>query len=234
MIKVRGSDPETVDLRDLGDKVYYGQEKVFSESQYSRSADLKRELQKGRLTVIERREEASADFKIPVHQSAPKETVVKEVVVKEVKTSDPLMELLLKKMSDLETGLKNKQEVKQEVKQEPKSEISNDLLNQILLAIKSAPVPTVATQDSGLDAIKGHLEKLSSKIEDLSLSSSENTSGKNKEITQEAIDKRMDEVYVPNVTVHDSNTNVNLEVRVINKEESMTDILAKLKKLKNG
>ena len=230
MIKVRGSDPETVDLRDLGDKVYYGQEKVFSESQYSRSVDLKRELQKGRLTVIERREEASADFKIPVHQSAPKETVVKEVVVKEVKTSDPLIELLLKKVSDLETGLKNKQEVKQE----PKSEISNDILNQILLAIKSAPVSTVATQDSGLDAIKGHLEKLSSKIEDLSLSSSESTSGKNKEITQEAIDKRMDEVYIPNVTVHDSNTNVNLEVRVINKEESMADILAKLKKLKNG
>lgn len=216
MIKIRGSDPETVDLHDLNDRVYYGQEKIFSESQYSRSHDLKREIQKGRLTLIERREENSADFKIPDSANIPKQVeIIREVpAVKENSTES--FDLLFKKITDLEDQLK--------VKEEVKPDTSQDLLNKILLAIKAAP-------DKQMGDIKNHLEKLSSKIEDLSTGV---PVVKNKEITEDAINKRMEEIYIPSITVQDSNNNVNLEVRVVSQKDDMGDTLSKLKKLKNG
>lgn len=221
MIKIRGSDPETVDLPDLNDRVYYCQEKTFSEAQYTRSQDLKREIQKGRLILIERREENSAEFKIPDSINIPKQIeVVREVPVKENPSES--LDLLLKKITDLE--------VKLNAKEEAKPDISQDLLNQILLAIKSVPPPVVP--DTQMGDIKTHLEKLSSKIESLSGVAAPIT--KNKEITEEAVNKRMDEIYIPNITVQDSQNNLNLEVRVVSQNDSMGDTLIKLKKLKNG
>ncbi len=222
MIKIRGSDPETVSLPDLNDRVYYGQEKTFSEAQYSRSQDLKRELQKGRLTLIERREENSAEFKVPDSIDIPKQVeVIREVSVVKESSTDSL-DLLLKKITALEEQLKAKESVK--------PDISQDLLNQILLAIKSAP--SLVAPDNQIGDIKDHLEKLSSKIE--FLSSGVAPIVKNKEITEEAINKRMEEIYVPNIMVHDSQNNVNLEVRVVSQSDNMSDTLGKLKKLKNG
>lgn len=222
MIKVRGSDPETVDLPDLNDRVYYGQEKLYSEAQYSRSQDLKKEIQKGRLTLIERREDVSADFKVPDYSNVPKQVIQSPVEEPQVKEDySNKLELLLKKVADLENELKEKKESKQDNSQE--------LLNQILLAIKSSPTPSPqATPDQMVD-IKDHLLKLSSKIEGIS---SGDPVSKNKEITEEAINKRMEEIYVPSITVQDSQNNVNLEVRVVSQKDNMSDTLDKLKKLK--
>ena len=52
MILVLGNSAKRIELRDLGDTVYYKQQKSFNDSDYARSNDLKREINAGRLIVL--------------------------------------------------------------------------------------------------------------------------------------------------------------------------------------
>lgn len=54
MIRVIGNSHERVPILDLKDVVYYKQTKEYTDQEYSYSKDLKREIQGGRLIVLER------------------------------------------------------------------------------------------------------------------------------------------------------------------------------------
>lgn len=68
MVRVMGNSPERVELEDLHDVVYYKQLKEFSTQQLEISKDLKRELQKGRLIVIEQKEVSQGSGEVSPHQ----------------------------------------------------------------------------------------------------------------------------------------------------------------------
>lgn len=224
MLKVRGADPETVDLPDLNDRVYYGQEKIFSEAQYSRSQDLKRELKKGRLFITHRGEETFADYNIPgdVLLGSPQPTAqITQSNNEELKNLfNEKFEHLNNKIANLESGVTNQKPV--EVKTQ---EVSSTLVEQLLAAIQSS---SKNNSDAQMAEIKNHLLQLSEKMGNLSAA----PVSKNQEITDENIEKRMQEVYVPSVTVQDTKNNVNLDIRVMENKDSVQDSLAKLKKLK--
>ena len=229
MVKVRGADPETINLPDINDRVYYGQEKIFSESQYARSQDLKREIKKGRLLLVERQEETFADFKIPESANVPQPPapiIITQQDPKEdnagaLKDLHGKMDTLFNKVEELQTGLKNQKP--EEVKSQ---EINPNLIEQLLAAIQDASSKN--NSDSHMGEIKSRLENLSEKLGNLSTASP----SKNQEITDENIAKRMEEIYVPSVTVEDTKNNVNLEIRVVDQKDSVQDSLDKLRKLK--
>ena len=52
MITVLGSSHEKVELKDLGDTIYYHQKKTYTDQQFESSRDLRREISSGRLTKL--------------------------------------------------------------------------------------------------------------------------------------------------------------------------------------
>jgi len=56
MVRILGNSPERVELKDLNDIVYYRQLKEYTDQQYESSKDLKREIQKGSVIKIDKKE----------------------------------------------------------------------------------------------------------------------------------------------------------------------------------
>jgi hypothetical protein len=54
MVRVLGNSPERIKINDLGDVLYYRQQKDYTDQEYETSKDLQREIRNGRVTVIER------------------------------------------------------------------------------------------------------------------------------------------------------------------------------------
>ena len=53
MVRILGNSSERVEVKDLNDIIYYRQLKEYTDQEYERSKDLKREIQKGRLVKTE-------------------------------------------------------------------------------------------------------------------------------------------------------------------------------------
>lgn len=53
MVRILGNSSERVEVKDLNDIIYYRQLKEYTDQEYERSKDLKREIQNGRLAKIE-------------------------------------------------------------------------------------------------------------------------------------------------------------------------------------
>ena len=54
MVRVLGNSPERIIIADLGDVIYYKQEKEYTDQQYSSSRDLQRAIRRGNLSVLEK------------------------------------------------------------------------------------------------------------------------------------------------------------------------------------
>jgi len=54
MVRVLGSSFERIMIRDLGDIIYYRQEKDYTDQQFESSKDLQREISKGRVTLLKK------------------------------------------------------------------------------------------------------------------------------------------------------------------------------------
>jgi len=53
MVRVLGNSAERIEIKDLGEFIYYHQIKDFTDQQYEKSKDLKNEINKGRVAKIE-------------------------------------------------------------------------------------------------------------------------------------------------------------------------------------
>lgn len=62
-----GNSPERVELTDLNDVIYYKQLKEYSDQQYENSKDLRRELSKGRIIMIEQSNVSQGSGEIEGH-----------------------------------------------------------------------------------------------------------------------------------------------------------------------
>ncbi len=54
MVRVLGNSAERVKIPDLNDVIYYRQQKEYTDQEYEDSRDLKKEIGKGRITLLER------------------------------------------------------------------------------------------------------------------------------------------------------------------------------------
>lgn len=229
MIKIIGNSPRKVELRDLNDNVYYKQQKIFSDAEYNRSKDLQKEIKKGSLTILYQNDERDADFGVPGTidiQDQPRE--------RKAPSSPEETSTILKKINDLETSLKNL----------PDRAPSNSTLVALSEKVKTLENELEKAKNQGPSVdLTEQFKKLEEKIEKSSNSEDifkrletileKIPSGYSVGSREKREETNPDEVYVPKVSVEDANTHIKLDVRAIEKSDSVSDSLKKLKELKN-
>jgi len=225
MYYVIGNSPKKVELKDLNDCIYYKQQKVYTDSQFERSVDLKRAIDRKILVVLKKSEDklgsfdahaaiVSSDIKIPEPIPLPKE--------------DSKIEVLLNKVQELEKSLKDK----------PSSQ-DNTLLLAILDRLERLEKnPTAVDISTIQEALKG----LEAKIQNNKDNKSDDILNKLEGIiTRSGMsissipedNRRVEDIYVPNITVEDAKSHIKLEVRKIDTGDSVSESLRKLKELKS-
>ena len=218
MYYVIGNSPKKVDLKDLNDCIYYKQQKVYTDEQFNRSVDLQRAVERKLLVVLKKSEDKTGSFDI--HTS---------VIPSEVKivdqSSSPKIDLLLDRIKTLEESIRNK-------------EVSGntDAFSVILdrlekLERNPSSVDTTAIQDM--------LKTIESKIQDNrsdgildKLESILNKAPGSTSVVKEEENRRVEDVYVPNIRVEDANSHINLQVRTVDTGDSVSDALSKLREIK--
>lgn len=218
MYIIIGNSPRKVELKDLGDCVYYKQQKIYTDSQYESSEDLKKAIERKDLLVLKKVEENK--------DSSIKENVVDVFLDSTKYPSKDIsnkIDLLLEKMYKLEECVKQGAS--------PNNDLFFDIINRIEKIEKN-----LTNVDSGTfkeSIVKENEEKLN--IEDVTkkiidrLETLLNSKIERKEEKREIAE----DVYVPNIVVEDANSNIKLEVRAVENSDNITESLRKLKELKS-
>lgn len=223
MYLVIGNTPQRVELKDLGDCIYYKQQKVFSEAQYSRSQDLQNEIRKGSLTILKRTEEKGGSFELPsVTFSQPKPDNV----------DSSKLDVLLERIQSLESAIKTNSSAPKEAQQDIIG-ILTDKIARLESGLSGV------SSEQGLTVLSDAIKKLEERID--KGSSNDEIFKKLEDLinrapvgsAQSVVETRPEDVYVPTVTVEDANTHIKLNVRSIESGDNVSDALKKLKEMKN-
>jgi len=223
MFYVIGNSPKKVELKDLNDCVYYKQQKVYTDSQYESSVDLKRAIERKILIVLKKSEDTTGSFDINT-SIIPSETKTPEP------GSSPEVKVLLEKIRDLESVIKSQSNLSS-----PSSQ-NNDALAVILDRLEKLEKNPASIDLSVIqEALKNIESRMQSNKSDGLLEKLEgiiNRSG-GKSVSIQEDNRRVEDVYIPNIRVEDANSHIKLEVRTIDSGDSVSDSLRKLKELKS-
>lgn len=247
MYLVIGNSPKKVELKDLKDCVYYKQQKVYSDDQYRKSSDLQNAIKRNNLIVLKQSEDKNASFDIPTI-GVPSEIEIKnsssekydmDELLERIRSSSPdiqKFDQLIDRIQNLEKALQKK---------EGKLEISTNenlfekLLERLDKLEKNSSSNNVS-DNSSLELIQESLKNLEAKIHKKSkgddiLEKLEDIISRSGTgiISKEEENRRVEDIYVPNITVEDANSHINLEVRTVEKSDNVNDSLKKLKELKS-
>jgi hypothetical protein len=230
MLQVIGNTPQRVELKDLGDYVYYKQQKVFTDAQYNRSQDLQREIQKGSLTILKRTEEKNGSFELPsviptAVPAAPAPTKPDGI------DSSSKLDVLLERIQGLESAIHSKST----------AQLPADLQSDIIREL-TEKITRLESGDRGFSDLLDSVRRLEERIDKGSagdeilqklegILSRAPTVVSSQERPRE--ETRPEDVYVPSITVEDGNTHIKLNVRSIESGDSVSDSLRKLKELKS-
>lgn len=241
MIKVIGNSPQKITIPDLQEVIYYKQVKIFSEDEYKGSKDLQKKIQQGLLTIVDESQEQRSTYIPP--------TSVRVITSSQERKNNDV-EDLMSYVKSLESKLDNLQQASPPP--ESKS-VDNDKLDLLLNKIyelekklgEKQPSSEATTQpaqpqdnSSIMQAISNLEKKINSNVEANALiqkleklvSSVGSGGGSNFQDTEPT---RPEDIYVPNVTVEDGNSHINLKVRSVEKSDNINDALKALKKLKS-
>lgn len=220
MITVRGEDPETVQLADLNDFIYYKQVKTFSEEEYKKSNSLQRAISKGSVIVLKRVDEKFSGYETPQNLGV-------SLSNKDNTDINPLIELL--KSIESKIGSTSSQT----------NSVSLDVLIQKIEALENRlQTPVSADNSTLLDTIHKLEEKVNQttnnpafqRLEDLLAKISGSVYKGTSEKESEPVVP--DEVYVPNIKVEDGNSHINLKVRTVESSNDVNSASEALKRLK--
>lgn len=227
MIKVKGADFKTVLLTDIGDRVYYGQEKIFSDAQYTASKELKKSIESGKIIVLDNSPEINAGFIAPSQST--------QLPTKEIRQDpDPALALVLEMVNTLTNKIG---------------------LIESKVANTTVSTPAVIT-DTNTDVVLGAVAQLQKKMEQMeeSLSRTPSISSSIQESMNEVVTQVkgliasgpgvtsqkslgnstiVEEVFIPSskIVVEDMTNHVKLETKSLGQGNSMTNALTKLSKL---
>jgi hypothetical protein len=207
MIRVRSEDPEKITFPELSDCIHYKQEKTFSDEEYNKAGSLQRAVTRGKIVILDRQSEKSANFNTPVSVKSAEENRPPQdlsVLFEYLKSLESKIDLL--KMSDGSTVL------------------VDQLLQKIESLEKKLQV-TVPQEDSGIKETAKKLEELLNKMS--------NISGKSDSEKKELVSQVPEAIYVPNVKVEDGNSHINLKMRTVEKSDDLSNAAEALRKLKN-
>lgn len=223
MILVTGNDPQRVELPDIGDVVYYRQQKFFSDAQCAKSNDLKRALKSGKLSVLQRYGNVDQEFVLPDTASGKSPT-------KESSKFD----LLLDKLNAMEKSLASGQ---------PATHADGAVVDVLMDRIAKMEQRITDLSKGGgdtslVEAVRQLAERVETSTKDTaildrleSILERAGTSGSGAAAREPT---RPEEVYVPSVSVEDGNTHIKLDVRALETPAGDLDAsLAALKKLKS-
>jgi hypothetical protein len=222
MITIRGEDPETIQLPELKDFIYYKQVKTFSEEEYKKSNSLQRAISKGSVIVLKRIDEKFSNFEVPPGLSGIS-------LNKDSSDLNPLIDLLKNLESKIDQS------------SAPNNNIAVELLIQKIDAIEQRLQGSVSSDNSTLlDTIHKLEEKVNQttnnpafqKLEEIlaKLSGISSKISSDKDTTPEI----PEEVYVPNIKVEDGNSHINLKVRTVEKSDDVNSAAAALRKIKKS
>ncbi len=226
MILVIGNTPKRVELKDLDDSVYYKQQKVFSEAEYAKSSDLKRELKKGALTILKRVAEKNGSFDLPDAIPFSNETVPRRAA------SD---------VSDMGTVLERIDALEKSLTEKGAPPTQDGILSEIAAKIVNLEKKLSERPAEDASGVTNAIKRLEEKIEGNQKSNdvvdrlesllSQIQAGRQYSTREEGVEST-DEVYVPNVSVEDVNSQIKLDVRTVEKSDTINDSLRKLRELK--
>lgn len=227
MVKVIGAVAEIVPLPDLNDRVFYQQEKSFSEVEYNKSRDLQREIKRGRLRVLSREDEKFSDYSTP----SPTEIEIKQNIKKDQDQ---------KESQELIAHIQN---LERKISEKPQQQVSEDNSLIFKLLEKIDQLENKLSQVTNTDSSKltEVLEKLENKIStqenDALIKRLENIisnapdSTKSKQIQNNISSD--DEIYVPSIQVEDGSSHIKLKTRTIEKSSNVDAAAEALRKLRN-
>jgi hypothetical protein len=222
MIKVKGTSYRTIDIPELGDRVYFGQEKIFSDAQYASAPSLKKSIETGNLFLIEHSPEVSSGFIAPVMQVVPVTTPVPAIVIVDP-PKDQSFDAIIQVVSDLKDHIVSLTD-KVNTAEASKSTTSDQVLQD--LTAKMASIEDKLTSSPDLSkTIKDSFSTLQKQVNGLV------ASGPN--LTQRILDNSpQGEIYVPSsIKVDDMANNVKLETKNLGQGNAMNQALANLKAL---
>jgi hypothetical protein len=228
MLHVIGNTPQRVELKDLGDYVYYKQQKVFTDAQYNRSQDLQREIQKGSLTILKRTEEKNGSFELP--SVIPTAVPVAPTKPDGIDSSSKL-DVLLERIQGLESAIHSKST----------AQLPADLQSDIIREL-TEKITRLESGDRGFSELLDSVRRLEERIDkgsagDEILQKLEGILSRAPTVVSSQDrpreETRPEDVYVPSITVEDGNTHIKLNVRSIESGDSVSDSLRKLKELKS-
>lgn len=251
MYLVIGNSPKKVELKDLKDCVYYKQQKVYSDDQYRKSPDLQDAIKRKNLIVLKQLEDKNASFDIPTIGTPTKIEINNsssdrynmDELLERIRSSSPdiqKFDQLMERIQNLEKALQKKGI---ETDKSFDGSLIEKLLNRLEKLENSFSSSSNNVVDStALDAIQESLKSLEAKIHEKSkgddiLEKLEGIIIRSGTVSvqekAEEEERRIEDIYVPNITVEDGNSHINLEVRTVEKSDNVNDSLKKLKELKS-
>jgi hypothetical protein len=226
MYYILGNSPKKVELKDLNDCIYYKQQKVYTDTQYEQSVDLRHAIQRGSVIVLKKSEDTTGSFDPnTVISTTSTSTIPQEIA------SSPKIDILLEKIRDLEEKIKSQPEKDSSVPHE----FFVTILERLEKLEKNPAAIDLSTIQDTLKKIEDRVQGNSSDglLEKLENILKRSGGGGGSAPVQEPVSSRVEEIYVPNIRVEDANSHINLEVRTLDSGDNVSDSLKKLRELRS-
>lgn len=223
MIKVKGASYRTVILEDIQDRVYFGQEKVFSDHQYSSSPLLKRSIEKGDLILLENKPDYDPHYKAP-----PITTPAKE------EKNEEMGELVssVMKLSDEVASIKSKIGGNSE----PTPQVEDETQKGIYKFMEQMAIQIAGLQDKMDDRVNSEVRDQLNRVEEVVSKIRIDGPGIRYSEPKVIGSDSDEEPFIPSsgFKVDDMANNISLETKSIGQGSSINNSLAKLKALKQN
>jgi hypothetical protein len=158
MIRVKGTDFKTVELPDLGDRIFFGQTKSYSENAFSSSRDLAEAIKNNRVAVVSGTEPPPSlylskkkevtEISIPVEPSKVEEPPKVEVVpVPAPEVSSAVLDKITDVLGEIQNTLKTQREDTTKAIQENTTRVEKAMAGLTISGVNvSSPVRSTHTR----------------------------------------------------------------------------------------
>lgn len=237
MLHIVGNSARKVEIRDLGDVVYYRQHKVFSDTDYKTSKDLRDAIESGKLLVTENRSDSRPtnnceSFSTGDSSGAAQRGSQDKANGVDISDFDSRIDSILDRMDKLEGLIANNSNNQTDVRS------YLDTIADSVKEIVSAKINEELPKTSRIQPdIEGKLDSLINLLETSASRQAAPPMAANYTEGRARADRRpstVNEVFIPSIQVEDGNANISLTTRVVDGGESqVSDALSALKSMRN-
>jgi hypothetical protein len=222
MIKIKSLDFRTIEIPDLGDRIFFGQTKLFTEQQVASSKDLKAAVDKGRVSIL-------SDLDGYPTYKEPPAPIVPPIPVKVVEQQPPPPQVDLE-LSQLRDKLSEVTEKLERATTTPEPPPQNDVLERLVTTVGDMQKALAAQSTDTVKAVQESTTRLEKSLSGISASGP----GVSRVITHTDRGPK-EEVFIPSLlSVTDMTNNIQLQTKVVGQGDAVRNSVNKLKDLKKG